>query len=63
MCSSLAAGAALCAFASGRERVLCLAHVTNAMGQRGEDFEKGEEDRAADALRLLLDIIRRLAPT
>src|SRR3954466_8776241 len=30
--------------------VLCLAHVTNTMGQAGEDFEKGEADGTADAL-------------
>ncbi|SDR58807.1 Uridine phosphorylase [Rhizobiales bacterium GAS113] len=56
--------AALYAFAKARhKRVLCLAHVTNAMGQHGEVFEKGEEDLATDALRLLAAIIRRLAPT
>jgi uridine phosphorylase len=56
--------AALYAFAKARLKpVLCLAHVTNAMGRHGEDFEKGEEDGAADALQLLSAIIRRLAPT
>ncbi|MFI4997542.1 MAG: nucleoside phosphorylase [Hyphomicrobiales bacterium] len=56
--------AALYAFAKARLKpVLCLAHVTNAMGQHGEDFEKGEGDGAADALRLLSAIIQRLAPT
>ncbi len=46
--------AALYAFAaaSGR-RVLCIAHVTNAMGQDEGDFEKGEAEGAADALRIL----------
>ena len=34
-------------------RVLCLAHVTNTMGQAGQDFEKGEADGTADALRVL----------
>jgi hypothetical protein len=33
--------------------VLCLAHVTNTMGQTGRDFEKGEADGTADALRVL----------
>ena len=33
--------------------VLCLAHVTNSMGQAGEDFEKGEGGGAVDALTLL----------
>ncbi|MFI5010866.1 MAG: nucleoside phosphorylase [Hyphomicrobiales bacterium] len=56
--------AALYAFARARRKsVLCLAHVTNAMGQHGDDFEKGEADGAADALQLLSAIIRRLAPT
>ena len=46
--------AALYAFARARNtRVLCLAHVTNTMGQAGEDFEKGEADGTADALALL----------
>jgi uridine phosphorylase len=53
--------AALYAFAAARQkRVLCLAHVTNAMGQHGDDFEKGEADGAAEALRLLSAIIREL---
>jgi len=34
-------------------QVLCIAHVTNTMGQVGQDFEKGEADGAADALKLL----------
>jgi uridine phosphorylase len=33
--------------------VLCLAHVTNTMGQAGDDFEKGEADGTADALAVL----------
>jgi uridine phosphorylase len=33
--------------------VLCLAHVTNTMGQGGDDFEKGEADGTADALSIL----------
>lgn len=33
--------------------VLCLAHVTNTMGQSGADFEKGEADGTAVSLRLL----------
>ena len=50
--------AALYAFAraSGR-KVLCLAHVTNTMGQTEQDFEKGEADGTADALRVLEAII------
>ena len=34
-------------------KVLCLAHVTNTMGQSGQDFEKGEADGTADALAVL----------
>src|SRR6478752_1926875 len=46
--------AALYAFARAREAaVLCLAHVTNTMGQREQDFEKGEADGTADAFALL----------
>jgi hypothetical protein len=60
MCSSFAADAALYAFASGHERVLCLAHVTNAIGQKGEDFERAKRTEP----RLHIAIIRRrLAPT
>ena len=42
-------------------RVLCLAHVTNAMGQAGQDFEKGESDGTADALAVLEAIVRHCA--
>jgi uridine phosphorylase len=46
--------AALYTFARRRNRpVLCLAHVTNTMGQSEQDFEKGEADGTADALKLL----------
>jgi purine-nucleoside phosphorylase len=46
--------AALYAFArAAGVPVLCLAHVTNTMGQSGHDFEKGEADGTADALRVL----------
>jgi uridine phosphorylase len=38
--------------------VLCLAHVTNTMGQAERDFEKGEADGSADALRVLEDIVK-----
>jgi uridine phosphorylase len=50
--------AALYTFAqvSGRQ-VLCLAHVTNTMGQSGQDFEKGEADGTADALAVLEAIV------
>ena len=46
--------AALYTFARAtRVKVLCLAHVTNTMGQIEQDFEKGEADGTADALRVL----------
>jgi uridine phosphorylase len=38
-------------------RVLCLAHVTNTMGQGGDDFEKGEADGTREALAALAAII------
>jgi uridine phosphorylase len=38
-------------------RVLCLAHVTNTMGRAEQDFEKGEADGTADALRVLEAVI------
>jgi uridine phosphorylase len=54
--------AALYAFArAAGVQVLCLAHVTNTMGQAGEDFEKGEADGAAAALRLLAALSEVLA--
>jgi uridine phosphorylase len=53
--------AALYAFAHARRaRVLCLAHVTNTMGQSGDDFEKGEADGTSDALTILDKIVRAL---
>jgi uridine phosphorylase len=46
--------AALYTFARVKNKnVLCLAHVTNSMGQEGQDFEKGEADGTADALAIL----------
>jgi uridine phosphorylase len=50
--------AALYTFARVAEKqVLCLAHVTNTMAQSEQDFEKGEADGTADALRVLETII------
>ena len=40
-------------------RVLCLAHVTNTMGQTAQDFEKGEMDGAAEALAVIEAITGR----
>jgi uridine phosphorylase len=54
--------AALYAFATVRKvRVLCLAHVTNTMGQTIQDFEKGEADGTSDALKVLQAIVRASA--
>jgi uridine phosphorylase len=53
--------AELYAFARARGvQVLCLAHVTNTMGQTGEDFEKGEADGTRDALTVLHRIVGAL---
>ena len=41
-------------------QVLCLAHVTNTMGQAGDDFEKGEADGTRDAMAALGAIISGL---
>lgn len=50
--------AALYAFAqAANKQVLCLAHVTNTMGQTERDFEKGEADGTADAMRILEAIV------
>ena len=55
--------AALYAFAQAANRqVLCLAHVTNTMGQAGQDFEKGEADGTADAMRILEAIVQAREP-
>ncbi|MGD0634920.1 MAG: nucleoside phosphorylase [Beijerinckiaceae bacterium] len=46
--------AALYAFADACQRpVLCLAHVTNQLGQVEDDFEKGAENGALDSLDLV----------
>ena len=37
--------------------VLCLAHVTNTMGQAGDDFKKGDADGTRDALAVLAHLI------
>lgn len=51
--------AALYTFARARGKsVLCLAHVTNTMGQADQDFEKGESDGTVDALKVLETIAK-----
>jgi uridine phosphorylase len=53
--------AALYAFArKTAAQVLCLAHVTNAMGRTEGDFEKGEADGTVDALEVLGAIVGAL---
>jgi uridine phosphorylase len=55
--------AALYAFAQAKAvKVLCLAHVTNTMGQAGQDFEKGEAAGTADAMAVLTAVVAALAP-
>ncbi len=51
--------AALYTFARARSAsVLCLAHVTNTMGQAERDFEKGDADGTADALKVLEIVVK-----
>ncbi len=56
--------AALYAFAAATgARVLCLAHITNTMGQQADaDFEKGEADGTNDALAVLAKVVAALRP-
>ena len=42
--------------------LLCLAHVTNTMGQDGLDFEKGDNDGADDAIAVLESVVAALHP-
>jgi uridine phosphorylase len=51
--------AALYAFAAATRRpVVCLAHVTNTMGHREGEFEKGEAHGATEALRVIAALLR-----
>jgi uridine phosphorylase len=51
--------AALYTFARARSAsVLCLAHVTNTMGQAERDFEKGDADGTTDALKVLEIVVK-----
>jgi uridine phosphorylase len=46
--------AALYAFAQAKDkRIVCFAHVTNQMGKKEGDFEKGEADGSIEALELI----------
>ena len=55
--------AALYAFARSVEvPLLCLAHVTNTMGQDRLDFEKGDNEGTKDAIAVLESIVAALHP-
>lgn len=55
--------AGLYAFAQSQHRkVLCLAHVTNTMAQAGDDFEKGKDNGALEALRVLSSLSKAFTP-
>jgi uridine phosphorylase len=55
--------AALYTLAKVRQaNVLCIAHVTNTMGQTAQDFEKGEADGTADAMQILEAIVQTRKP-
>ena len=52
---------ALYAFAEARKRkVICIAHITNSMGQTANDFEKGPENGSIDALEIMYSITQAL---
>lgn len=54
--------AALLAFAKAKAApVICIAHITNAMGQSEGDFAKGEDCGAKAALLLVAEFARRFA--
>lgn len=54
--------AALYAYARATgNRVVCLAHLTNELGQPEIDFEKGAHDGAEDALAVATRIVEQLA--
>ncbi|OLC15678.1 MAG: uridine phosphorylase [Candidatus Rokubacteria bacterium 13_1_40CM_69_27] len=55
--------AGLYAFAAARRKpVLCLAHITNAMGLVPGDFDKGEAEGIPDTLTIIGAVIRAIAP-
>lgn len=55
--------AGLYAFAAACDRdVLCVAHVTNTMATAGDDFEKGPDDGASDALAVVSTLLDHLRP-
>jgi|SRR3989339_353667 len=53
---------ALYAFAEARKKkVVCIAHITNQMGQTGNDFEKGFENGSIESLDLIYKLTKILA--
>lgn len=55
--------AALYAFSKAKEKqVVCYAHLTNSMAQRGDDFEKGAENGSLDSLALIFHTAKCLSP-
>lgn len=52
--------AALYAFAKAKKRpVICFALVTNQMGNREDDFEKGDSKGSTEILRLIAVVARK----
>jgi uridine phosphorylase len=62
LCVEMEAAALYALAQATGKAILCLAHVTNTMGQRDNDFEKGEADGTVDALLLLARVVTALAP-
>jgi len=53
--------AALYAFAAATDNsVICFAHITNEMAQNGNDFEKGRDNGAKDALSVISTAVQHL---
>lgn len=56
--------AALYSFAGARQKnVVCFAHLTNTMGQKEGDFEKGEANGSIGALKLIHLVAKNLLPS
>jgi len=55
--------AALYSFAEARQKnIVCFAHLTNTMGQKEGDFEKGEANGSIEALKLIHLTAKNLLP-
>lgn len=56
--------AALYSFAKAKNKnVVCFAHLTNTMGQKAGDFEKGEANGSIEALKLIYLTAKNLIPS